>query len=61
MNCPYCGNEIPRESGLIGKWTVHQPNVDGREEGGYINVCGKCYILISMHTILKEIKESLSG
>ena len=57
MKCALCSNEIQEENKLIGPYTIHQPNIHGTEEGGSIEVCGRCYLLTSILDVLKEIKD----
>lgn len=52
MKCPYCGNEISKESELIGSRAVKVP-------GGKIEVCGRCHILLAMLQTLQGIKEKM--
>lgn len=59
MKCPLCGNSIPEESKLIGPYTIFQPSIHGTEESGKIDVCGRCYLIVGIHDMLKEIKEWL--
>ena len=56
MKCPLCSNEISHETKLIGPYTIFQPNIHGTEEGGNIDVCGRCYMLVKIVDLLEEIK-----
>jgi hypothetical protein len=51
-----CNNEMPDKS-LVGPWTIYQPNIHGTEEGGNIEVCGRCYLLTAILDTLKELKD----
>ena len=55
MICNYCGNELPP---TLLKWKVYQPTGSGPVE---TSVCGKCFILIDILRVLKEINDGKSG
>lgn len=61
MNCPICGKEIPIEGKLIRKCEVYQPPIEGMTEGGKMEVCGQCFILIKILDTLREIKYALTS
>lgn len=53
MKCPMCNQEI-QESNLIGRWYMYLRGKE-KEEVGKIQICGKCYVLISINDSLKEL------
>lgn len=52
MKCPLCYKEIP-PSKLTKPYMVSQ-------EGGEIEVCGQCFLLVCILETLKEIKNGKS-
>jgi len=53
--CNYCGNKV---SPALLKWRVYQPTRSGPVE---TFVCGRCFILIDILRVLKEIQHGRLG
>lgn len=56
MKCAHCGTDL---ESLIGPYKIHQTNIRGTEESGDTNVCGRCFMLVSINDTLKSILEEL--
>ena len=56
MNCPLCETPISDHS-LVGPYIVSQPSIKGTKESGHIQVCGRCFLLVSIKDILVEIRD----
>ena len=61
MKCPYCGNEIPIESRLVGPFIIHQPGIRGKQEEGDIQVRGRCFLLTHILNQLYALEMKLHG
>jgi hypothetical protein len=57
MICPYCGNAIPVNSESTFQFTVYQVNFNNTDQKGEVEVCGRCFLLISILDTIKGIRD----